>query len=841
MPSFLVLRSHVVRLFGATLILTAGLCGCGGGGSQDSGPSPVTIATTALPDAQVGSAYNATLAARGGTAPYVWSLATGTLPSGLSLSAAGTLAGSPSTSASNVPLTFKVVDSGMPQQSDTASLPLTVRAAAQLSITSSALPSAQVGKAYTTTLSAMGGKTPYTWGLASGALPAGLALNTATGVLSGTPTVTAAGIPLTFTVSDASTPAQSQSVSLALNVSPATITVSISPRRAALTITQTLTLVASTNDYAGVVWSASSAAAGLSTHSSASGTPIVLTAPSDAGVYTVTATSVTDTTQSAVITIGVSDLAGMYTQHNDLARDGANTHEYALTPGSVNTTSFGKLFSCSVDGAVYAQPLWVANLNIGGTQHNLLLIATAHDSLYAFDADAIPCNTLWHANLIDTGHGASAGETSVPSGSGTSYIGQGFADITPEVGVIGTPVVDPQAGIVYIVSKSMNAAGTAFFQRLHAIDMVTGTEKSGSPVLLSGTFPGSGGGGSSVAFSARQQNQRPGLVLAAGTVYVGWGSHEDAAPWYGWLMGYHYNGVAFSAAGVFNAAPNHASPHGGAGIWMSGGAPAVDSNGNLYVTTGNGLFDVTNTGGSHNDYGDSFLQLTATLGVSSWFTPSDQASDDANDDDFGAGGAALVINLPSGPLRHLVVGGGKDGTLYLLNGDSMGGLGDGNALEAFNVGFPIFATSAFWNNNLYLAPAGGAMRAYAFDPGSDRFNAVPSSQSPGVFAWPGATPSVSAAGSSNAIVWGLDTSHFCTPSAKCGPAVLHAYAATALGTELWNSSMIAADAGGNAVKFTLPTVANGRVYVGTRGNNTGGAPGSTSSNGEVDVYGLKPN
>ena len=311
MPSLLILRSHVVRLFGPALLLTAALCGCGGGG-QDSGggATPVTISTTALPDAQVGVTYSATLAARGGTAPYAWSLASGTLPPGLALSATGTLAGAPSASASNVPLTFEVVDSGAPQQSVTANLPLTVRAAAQLSITSSALPNAQVGKAYTTTLSATGGTTPYTWALASGTLPAGLALNTATGVVSGTPSVTAAGTPLTFTVSDASSPAQTQSVSLALNVSPATITVSVSPRRGALTVTQTLNLVASTNDYAGVVWSTSSSAAGLSTHNSASGTPVILTAPSDAGVYTVTATSVTDATESAVITVGVTEPRG---------------------------------------------------------------------------------------------------------------------------------------------------------------------------------------------------------------------------------------------------------------------------------------------------------------------------------------------------------------------------------------------------------------------------------------------------------------------------------------------------------------------------------------------------
>jgi hypothetical protein len=409
--------------------------------------------------------------------------------------------------------------------------------------------------------------------------------------------------------------------------------------------------------------------------------------------------------------------------------------------------------------------------------------------------------------------------------------------MTPEVGVVGTPVIDPAGAILYVVSKSVSSGGS-FYQRLHAIDLTTGSEKSGSPVVIAASYPGAGG--TNVTFSARQENQRPGLGLVNGTVYIAWGSHEDSTPYYGWLAAYTYNGTTgFTLSSALNVTPNT----GEGGIWMSGGAPSADGNGNLYVITSNGTFDVTHATAPNNDYGDSFLQLNSALVVSSWFTPSDQASDAASNNDFGAGGSAVVLNVNAAPLPHLVVGGGKDGFLYLLNGDNMGGSGDSSARQYFSVGNPIFATAAFWNNSLYLAPVGASMLAYAFNTSTNLFNTTATSQSATAYGFAGSSPSVSASGaSSNGVLWGLDTGSYCTNQANsCGPAVLHAYNARNLASELWNSSMIAADAAGYAVKFTVPTVANGKVYIGTRGNNIGGAFGSTTISGELDVYGLKPN
>jgi hypothetical protein len=444
-------------------------------------------------------------------------------------------------------------------------------------------------------------------------------------------------------------------------------------------------------------------------------------------------------------------------------------------------------------------------------------------------------------SLIDASHGGSNTETTVPAGATNNLVGLGYGDLTPEAGVTGTPVIDPAANILYVVSKSVDASKTIFHQRLHAIDLASGFEKSaGSPVNISATYPTSSGG--TVSFSPRQENQRAGLALAGGKVWVAWAAHEDSSPWYGWLIGYAYSGGTFTQSAVLNVAPNT----GEAGIWMSGGAPSVDSSGNMYVITGNGPFDATSTSAPHNDYGDSFLQLKPAAGsltVNSYFTPTNQSNDNALDRDFGAGGAALVLNLGSGSPSHLAIGGGKDGTLYILNGDNLGGSGDGLAYQIIHLNAAIFATGAFWNNTLYLAPTAEPMMAYTFDTTTRKFNTSLAMQSSNSFGFPGATASISASGAaSNGIVWAVNSHDYCTPqSGACGPAQLYAYSATALGTQLWSSVTIGGDAAGYAVKFTVPTVANGKVYVGTRGDNKGGDASSTARPGELDVYGLKPN
>jgi hypothetical protein len=530
-------------------------------------------------------------------------------------------------------------------------------------------------------------------------------------------------------------------------------------------------------------------------------------------------------------TVGVTESAGVLTYHNDGARDGANTQEYALTTANVKAGSFGKLKACAVDGAIYGQPLWVPNLTVSAAGHNVVFVATQHDGLYAFDADSASCTPLWQVSLVDVAHGGAAGETSVPS----ALLGSGYGDTVPEVGVTSTPVIDPVAGILYVLSKSVNAARTTYLQRLHAIDLTTGAEVV-APVTVSAAAAGTAGGGSTILFDPRQEGQRAGLALVNGVVYIAWASHEDKAPFFGWMMGYRITAGAFTQTGAFNTAPHT----GMAGIWMSGGAPASDGSGNLYVVTGNGKFDAANF-----DYGDTLLKLTAGLAVLDSYTPADQSNDNTNDADFGSGGAAVLADLAStsGP-AHLIICGGKSGSIYILNRDSLGGYDTGapKAVQILSAG-SLFATGAFWNNAYYIGRIGGPMVAFTFDASRSLFGTSPSSSTTTLFGSRGGTPSISAAGTANGILWALDSAKYCTAeSPGCGPAVLHAYDATNLRTELWNSAAAAnaADAAGFAVKFSVPTVVNGKVYVGTRGNNKGGAVSSTSMPGELDVYGLKP-
>jgi hypothetical protein len=753
------------------------------------------------------------------------------------------------------PATVTLTATSSSNSSRRASATITLTTAtAPLQITTTSLPNGQVGTVYSATLTVTGGATPYSWSLTSGTLPAGLTLRASTGAITGMPTAAVNATPLTFTVTDSSSPVQSKSVSLTLSITATNVTVAVSPKRAALAVTQALSLTATTTDVNGVNWLAigtgcsGSACGTFSFPTTASGVPVTYTAPSVAGVYTIIATSVTNGSTSASLVIGVTDLSGVLTYHNNLSRDGTNTQEFALTTSIVNTSTFGKLFSCTVDGAIYTQPLWIPNLTVAGAKHSLIVVATQHNGLYAFDADTAPCTILWHANLIDSAHGGTAGETSVPSSGTGALVGSGYGDIAPEVGVTGTPVIDPTTNTLYVVSKSVNTI-TQFFQRLHALDLTTGNERvTPKSIDSSISVPGTGAGSvnGQVTFDPRNENQRPGLVLSNGVVYVAWASHEDHDPYHGWVIGFSASTLAPITNGVFNSTPNVVGTlsYSRGGVWMGGGAPAVDSTGNLYLITGNGTFDA-NAGGSN--YGDSVVKLSTKSGlaVADYFTPLDQASLDANDTDFGSGAATVLVDQPTAPVPHLVIGGGKQGNLFLLNRENLGKFNSStnNVVETVNLGNSIFATPVFWQNNFYVAGVGN-LKQFVFNPSTGQFNGAPSSQSSTSYGFPGATPSLSSSGTTNAIIWALENTLYCTPqSPGCSSTVLHAYDATNLATELWNSSQAVGnrDHAGNAVKFTVPTVANGKVYVGTRGNNTGGADSSSTVPGELEVYGLLPN
>jgi hypothetical protein len=625
---------------------------------------------------------------------------------------------------------------------------------------------------------------------------------------------------ITLTATSASDPSASATATITVFGIPSNLSVTISPKRGGLPVSQTMKFTATVqNDPTtqGVTWTAS---AGTFTNVTSSST--VYHSPASPGVYTVTATSNIDVTTSASASIGVTDLSGMTTYHNDLARDGVNSQEYALTTSNVNTSSFGKLFSCTVDAAVYAQPLWVANVSIAGGTHNVIFAATSHNTVYAFDADANPCITYWSKNLMPSNE------------TWPNSVDMGSDDIQPDIGIVGTPVIDPVGKILYVVTKSKLIGTNArpagdCRQRLHALNLSNGGETSGAPIALTSsiTVPGSGGGstGGRLPFDPFHENQRPGLALVGGTLYLAWGSHTDQQPWHGWVIGFDTSNLQ-AAPLLFNATPNGM----GAGIWMAGGAPSIDSDNNIYVMTGNGDYDGV------TEFGDSFLKLNISLSLVDWFTPFDQATMNSSNADLGSGGAAVLADLPNAPIKHLLIGGGKTGSgnageLYVLNRDAMGHLENTGTpiVQKFPLSRLIFATPAFWKNTLYIAGLNGAMDAFALDPNAGLFNTTPTSHSVTLFPGKGATPSVSANGGSHGIVWALDNAQFGPPSTSgAGPTVLHAYDATNLGRELWNSGQAAAsrDVAGNAVKFTVPTIANGKVYIGTTT--------------EIDVYGLLP-
>jgi hypothetical protein len=507
----------------------------------------------------------------------------------------------------------------------------------------------------------------------------------------------------------------------------------------------------------------------------------------------------------AVLTLIIANSAfgqvSVTTYHNDNSRSGQNTSETVLAPANVNVNQFGKLFSQAVDGYVYAQPLYLPNVSIPGKgTHNVVYVATEHDSVYAFDADSTSggnSSPLWRTSFIDPAHGI----TTVSSAD------VGCSDLVPEIGITSTPVIDTGTGTLYVVAKTKENG--SFVQRLHALDVATGAEKFGGPIVIRARVRGTGDGSRNgiIKFDALREGQRPGLLLQNGNVYIAWASHCDIGPYHAWVTTYDI--ATLAQTGVWNSTPNG----GLGGAWQSGAGLAGDATFNAYLATGNGTFDA-NLGG--RDFGDTVLKLRPPalnrLRVADWFTPYNQQQLNNEDADLGSGGVLLLPDQ-NGPHAHLLVQAGKEGTVYLIDRDNMGHFNPNNndqivqSLDGAVGG--MWAMPAWWNNNVYFGGAGDYLKMFTFNTNTGLLSASPDSESGTFFGYPGPTPSISANGTSSGIAWALQTDAY-----NSGSTILHAYDATDLSKELYNSAQNSTrDDAGGAVKFTVPTVANGKVYV----------------------------
>lgn len=503
---------------------------------------------------------------------------------------------------------------------------------------------------------------------------------------------------------------------------------------------------------------------------------------------------------AAVCGVSLAPLAfgqvDVLTQHNDAMRTGANLRETTLTPGNVDARHFGMLFKRVVDDQLYTQPLVATGVRVGGGWHDVVYATTVNNSVYAFDAnDPGAAQPLWHVNF-----GAAADLHDADFGC---------TDINGKMGIIGTPVIDAAKTALFVVS--LTKSGGAFEQRLHKLDLATGADLPGSPVAIGA--PG---------FDALMQNQRPALLLANGTVYIGYASHCDKEPYHGFLLG--YDAVSLRQTGVFNSSPGGE----GASIWQSGQGPAVDEQGNLYVVTGNGSWNGT------TQFSESFLKLDPHLHLLDWFTPTNHEQLDKDDNDLNSSGATLI------PGTKLVLGGGKEGKLYLLDRDKLGHLGDEGALQHFQATGSHLHSIVYWKSAksgelLYLWGQRDKARVYRFLPATpDLLDTTPFIERPERNeGHPGAMVSLSANGGKDGILWAAihatgDSWH------ESRPGVLHAYDADDIRHELWNSLQNPArDDCGEYSKMAPPTIANGKVFLASFGTaNTG--------TGQMCVYGLLP-
>jgi hypothetical protein len=598
----------------------------------------------------------------------------------------------------------------------------------------------------------------------------------------GTHTVTATS------VADSTKSANAAVAVISLTVSPATTML------APLGTRQFAATVEGANNTA-VTWSVNGVPGGNSSVGIIT-TAGLYTAPLSPGSYTVTATSVALPTYGANASVTVNTVAGtvpMLTYHNDDVRDGANLNETTLNTANVNSQQFAKIYAYPVDGQVYAQPLYVPNLIVSGVSHNVVFVATENDTVYAFDGDGLSQSPLWHVHL--------ATPLQINDDEG----------IKPLLGITATPVIDSSTGTMYVLTDGLENQHKVF--RLHALDVATGSERFGGPVVVTGTVPGTGwdsvNGQITLETSCYQRN---GLALdpASNAIYITFGHCS-----HGWMLA--YDKASLTQTAILNVTPDGA----GGGLW--GGTPAIDdTTGDLYLITGVDLNDPA------PDYNDSAMRLQASnLSVLDYFKPSNEAYLRQNDADFGAGSPIIMPDNPS-QYPHELIGGGKDGRIFVINRDNMGQYQTtDHVIQEVQTGTQqldnIFSTPTLWNNTIYYHTADDVVEAYSWNPNTGLISTSYISKGTVTFGGHGANTSLSANGTSDAILWEIDT----TNSGTGGAAVLHAYDATNLAHELYNSSQAGTrDQAGPAVKFTVPTVVDGHVYIGTAS--------------ELDIYGLLP-
>lgn len=601
-----------------------------------------------------------------------------------------------------------------------------------------------------------------------------------------------------------------QGVSLSGSGVVATTKVTVSPGQGSITPIQTEQFsatvdgVTSTN----VTWSVDGVQGGNSAVGTISSLGLY-TPPATAAMHVIQAANNANLTQTAVAFLAVSNYSGTFTNKNDTMRTGQNLNEVALTTGNVNQVQFGKLFSRSVDGQLYAQPLYVPNVAIPGVgTYNVVYAATENDSVYAFDADGTATSPLWKTSLL--GGGLALNTTDV-----------NCTNITPLVGITSTPVIDQATNTMFVVarSKTGTTGKYTYNQTLYAVDILTGAILNSVQIQAStSTHNGT------VSFNTLMENQRPALLLSNGVVYIAWASHCDNAPWHGWVIG--YNETTLQQSGVFSTTPDGSD----GGVWQGGGGLAADASGGIFFSTGNGTFDGV-TGGE--DYGDSVLKLTAAggeLSLGDSFTPLDQANLNLLDWDVASGGVMLLPDQ-AGPYVHVMLAGGKGSTVYELNRDSLGGFNttvNQNLLTVpATIGTEVegsgnrAAGPAYWQGQVYYSASLGYPMQFSIQ--NSLISTIPAAQSNKHFGYPGGSPTVSANGNSNGIVWIVETDQF----GSNGNAILRAFDASNVSRELYDTTQKGTrDAAGAAVKFVVPTVANGKVYVGTQS--------------ELDVYGLLP-